>query len=73
MQWSNYITLVGYTDREFHAQPKPFIVRAVSCKHALTKAQKQHPDAQSHEVIKCRCSEINNDMCEAHYEYWRGQ
>lgn len=73
MQWSDYVANVEYTEREYNAQPKPFIVRAVSCKHALTKTQKQHPDAQRHEVEKCRCSEINNDMCSAHYLYWSGQ
>jgi hypothetical protein len=64
MQWSDYVAVIDECE-----SVKPFIVRAVSVKHALTKAQRQYPDAKRHEVTKCRCSEINNDMCEAHYLY----
>jgi len=69
MTANDYVATVEYANREWYRQPKAFKIRARSLKHALRRAQQIHPDARSHEVELCRCSEINNDMCNACYRF----
>jgi len=63
MQWSNFVCEVEHAD----GRRSVGTYRAVSVKHALTKIQKRYPAAKQWEVEKCRCSEVNNDICSACY------
>jgi hypothetical protein len=67
MKWSNFVATTEYTYGKHAGLSRSFMVRAVSCKHALDKVTAQYPEATTHEVEKCRCSEINNDICSACY------
>lgn len=72
MRWNDYVAVVERADGQ---TTKPFVVRAVSVKHAMNKVERMFSTVTltRWEVELCRCSEINNDMCSAHYLYWSGQ
>lgn len=66
MTWNDYVANVEY--RGTQKLDVAFKVHATSTKHALRKVTRMHPDAAVHMVELCRCSEVNNDMCEACYK-----
>lgn len=72
MKWQQF-TIVARANRGPDQQVFAKQIRAVSCQHAINVAQRTYTHANGfneHEATKCRCSEINNDMCEACYIFW---